>query len=179
MHSTMDKTILYSLKKGEESAFKVLFDQYHKKIFYVGRKMGLSVEEAEDIVQESFIQLWRQRESIDSEKNIGGLIKIIAKRLIYKKYSKLRLMRELFEQNLDEQSIIDYESSKDEEENVDKEILLTIINNLPRERKKILNLYYTEGLSAKEIAEYLNISVRTVENQLYRTKKDIKKKMNK
>ena len=163
------------LKAGAEKAFKSIFDEYHQKVFFVCRQMGLRVEDAEDVVQETFFQLWKQRQGIDEEKNIVGLIQIIAKRLVIKKMEQQKKVEILNESITTKSS---EEKGNRLNESPISQALQKLINELPEGRRKMLNMYYHEGLSVKEISLALDLSPRTVENQLYRAKKVLKNQLN-
>lgn len=170
----MQKSVILKLKKGSEKAFKSLFDEYHRKVYFVCRKMGLEVEDAEDVVQETFFQLWKQRQEIDEDKNIGGLIKIIAKRLVIKKIEQVKKVAEWNDTIIHQPH---EEKTTEGNEHPINHALQRLIAEFPEGRKTILEMCYREGLSAKEIAKSLNISARTVENQLYRSKKMLKDRL--
>ena len=143
-------------------------------VFGICLKMGLSKENAEEVVQDTFIQFWRQRKTIDEDSGILGLLQIIAKRLVIK---KINAEVKVFEFNPDKQN------SEVDTTNLNapfnSELLNTKLEKLPFAQKQIINLFYIQGLSTIEISEYLGVSGRTVENNLYRAKKKLKKILNK
>ena len=136
--------------------------------------MGLQALDAEEIVQETFLMLWAQRDTLDENKSVVGLIKVISKRLIIKKIQK----------EIRERDYQEYKKyfSRNSDASLEKEILWNEIikeiekgiTELPDGKKEILNLVVNDGLSIKEVAEKLKISERTVESQLYQARKKLK-----
>ena len=143
-------------------------------VFGICLKMGLSKENAEEVVQDTFIQFWRQRKTIDEHSGILGLLQIIAKRLVIK---KIKSEVQVVEFNADKLSLQSDTSNLDSTFN--SELLSTKLQKLPYAQKQIINLFYIEGLSTIEISEHLGVSGRTVENNLYRAKKKLKKILSK
>ena len=128
--------------------------------------MNLKREDAQDIVQETYIQFWRQRNSIDEHKGVLGLLKIIAKRLVLKKVNSKQREVELSMNVIDRKEIDNNEFTRVPSPN----LLKRNIEKLPKRQKQIINLFYFEGLTTIEIANHLGISERTVENNLYRAR---------
>lgn len=158
------------IKKGSETHFKILFDETHRIIFGVCLKMNLKREDAEDIVQETYIQFWIQRNSIDEHRGVIGLLKIIARRLVFKKVSSKQREVEL-SMNVPDRKEVD---NNDLKGILSPNLLKRDIEKLPKCQKQIINLFYFEGLTTVEISNYLGISGRTVENNMYRAKKKLR-----
>lgn len=159
----------YQIKKGSEKHFKLFFQKTQGIVFGVCAKMGLSQEDSEEIVQDTYIQFWRQRETLNEKDGVLGLLKIIAKRLVYKKLNAKKEVISL--------SAIPEKEDKEvnnKEQPIDKELLEKYLEELPKNQGLIIRLFYLQGLSNEEISDYLNISIRTVENSLYRAKLKLK-----
>lgn len=157
------------IKKDSEKHFKIFFQETHAVVFRVCIKMGLNQEDAEDIVQDTFVQFWKQRDSIDENNGVIGLLKLIAKRLVIKKINKKELL-------ISNDFEVLHKVSDDTNHNrvVNSNLIKENIERLPLAQKEIITLFYLEGLTTIEIANYLKISTRTVENNLYRAKKRFK-----
>lgn len=162
-------SLSYHIKKGSASHFKLFFDETHRVVYTVCMKMGLSQEDAEEIVQDTYVQFWKQRDNIDENDGIIGLLKLIAKRLVIKKINKREPQ---LQNNLEEVKKI---SDEVDAPHIFKAALLKdTVEQLPQVQKEIIKMFYFEGLTTIEISEYMNISVRTVENNMYRAKKKLK-----
>ena len=174
-----DSEITQALKKGNKAAFKALFDRYHKKVYNASRRMNINHEDAEGVVQDVFLTIWEKRKLLDSELSINAFLLTIAKRLVYnkirasvvrKRHSDEVIESEITWKNNTEDYIIFSELEQNAQAGIEK---------LPENRKHIFMLSKEHGLNNDEIAEKLDISKRTVENQLYRATKAIKEHINK
>ncbi|WP_131538813.1 RNA polymerase sigma factor [Pedobacter nototheniae] len=171
-HVNPDFNLIRGFKGGQKGTVLILYDRYYSKVYNSIKTFNLSPDEIEDIVQETFIQIWSQRERLDENQQIIGLLKTIAKRLTWK---KIYLKQKRNEENIDN-CLEPLSSSKSDDgiilkqtqENIENAIL-----KLPTSQQRIFNLYYKFDFSAAEIAKDLNISQRTVENQIYKARKKL------
>lgn len=142
--------------------------------------MNICHEDAEGVVQDVFLTIWEKRTLLDKDLSINAFILTIAKRLVYKKV-RANIVRSnhresviLEEKENSQNSAEDYIIFSELEQNA-----IAGIDNLPENRKQIFMLSKQNGMTNDEIAEQLHISKRTVENQLYRATKAIKKHIDK
>ncbi len=158
--------LIQKLKAGDSAAFETLFGLYAGKLFYFVNKYLDLKEEAEEIVQDVFLNLWKHKKEIRSEKAFKSYLYQIAlnnirnyfnKKLVQEKHKQLIAQNYLFEKASDADEL-DYESVI---KKVDQ-----LIDQLPSKRKEIFLLSRKEGLDISEIANYLNISEATVKNQI-------------
>lgn len=158
--------LIQKLKAGDSAAFEILFGLYAGKLFYFVNKYLDLKEEAEEIVQDVFLNLWKHKKEIRSEKAFKSYLYQIAlnnirnyfnKKLVQEKHKQLIAQNYLFEKESDADKL-DYESVI---KKVDQ-----LIDQLPPKRKEIFLLSRKEGLDISEIANYLNISEATVKNQI-------------
>ncbi|WP_103072088.1 RNA polymerase sigma factor [Aquimarina sediminis] len=156
------------IKKGSEKHFKLFFDDTHAMVYKTCVKMGLTQEDAEEIVQDTYVQFWKQRDAIDENKGVLGLLKLIAKRLVLKKINKKDVSFVSGDQDKTT------EDAKEQPQKLNSDLLLKNIEKLPFSQQQIIKLFYLEGLSTIEISDFLEVSGRTVENNLYRAKKNLK-----
>ncbi len=174
-----DKHLINALKKGDEQAFKTLFDQYHLRLFHFLFGFLKSKEDTEEIIQETFLRIWEIREQIWEDYPFDSLLFRIAKNSSLN-YSRKKINRAVFEKDfgffsdLSDYSADQYILSKEIQT-----IIETILNGLSAKRKEIFLLQKIEGLSRQEIAEKLNISVITVDHQLSKANKQVKNELQK
>ena len=158
--------LIRAFKKGDSRAFEKLFQEYHKKLYAFLFHLLHSKEDAEEIVQDTFIKVWEKREDFIDGYSFDSFLFTIAKNA-FLNLNRKKINRVVFEDHLNFLEEIspggtdDYIIFKET-----KEIINTIIEGLPPKRKEIFLLRKIEGLSRKEIAEKLDISVITVDNQL-------------
>jgi RNA polymerase sigma-70 factor (family 1) len=169
-----DDLLVTRIRHGNKDAFRLLYTRYNKKIYFFSlRYLGNNVE-AEELVQSVFINVWENRESLDASLPVKSYIYKAAVNYIYN-YLKKKAIRTKF---IESEIIRGENSSNLTYEQVffhDLEISInSIINSFPECQQKIFKLSRIEGLSHKEIAKKLDLSERTVENQVYRSLKIIR-----
>ena len=169
--------VVEQLRAGSKEAFRSLFDVFGPRIHAFALSYLKNEADAEELLQEVFLKLWEIRASLDSSKNIKSFLFKICINLIYDFIRRKNI----------EQAYLDY-SGKNDPSSVDNtwhEVIYNdMLNNLqqlvaamPEQRQRIFRLSKEDGFSNEEIAKYLNLSRRTVENQLYRAVSFLKDKL--
>lgn len=165
---------IQQLISGDESAFRMIYDQYSDKLYKLAFRFLKDREQSEEIVQETFIKLWLSREKLDPNGNIWLYLYVIGKRL------SLNKLREIYKStDLTRQLLLYIKEAKN---NTEEDILVydleqfteKIINLLPRQQQLIYKLSRREGYSHKEIADQLHISPNTVKNHMVEALKTLK-----
>jgi RNA polymerase sigma-70 factor (ECF subfamily) len=169
--------IILQLKEGSKEAFRTLFDTFGPKIHAFAKSYLKNDEDAEELLQDVFLKLWEIRANLDTSKNIKSFLYKICVNLIY----------DLIRRKNIEQAYLEYSGQNHPSfgENTWHEVIYNdMLNNLetfvaamPEQRQRIFRLSKEEGLSNDEIATQLNLSKRTVENQLYRAVSFLKEKL--
>ncbi|MGO1245304.1 MAG: RNA polymerase sigma factor [Sphingobacterium sp.] len=154
----------------DEESFRVVFDKYYNRIYSGFLKKTESHELAQDLTQQTFIKFWKYRESYNPQLSIE--IQLFRKgKLIFidwlRKESKDRQMIDTLKQ---QNRIPLNDLSSDLKDSLNK-----AIDQLSPMRKEVFSLAYIEGYSHKEIAEKLNLSVRTVETHVYKSLQQLRK----
>ncbi|WP_258104723.1 RNA polymerase sigma factor [Marinoscillum sp. MHG1-6] len=169
--------LVEKLKAGDEKAFGRLYDHFSAKLYNTCRKMWLDHQDAEGVVQEVFIKLWRRREYLDPELSINSYLLSITRSLVIKHFRD-RAYKTAYEQyaisNMDSRSNIteDYIIFANMED-----LSAKALDELPDKQKQIFMMKNVDFHSVEEISDKLGISVRTVENQIYRATKSLKEKL--
>ena len=163
-----DADLTRRVKSGEKEAYQALFERYAPKIYHFALSYLKSTADSEELVQDVFLKVWEKRDILDATQNIKAFIFKIAINTIYD-----FIRRKNIENAFQEFSKANYApDSNNTWDTVIFEEMQTTINSLvaqmPEQRKKIFKLSKNKGLSNDEIAQELNLSKRTVENQLYR-----------
>jgi len=169
-----DSILVDGIRQDEKNAFKSLYDRYSKKIYFFSLKyLGNNIE-AEELVQSVFINIWENRKTLDPGNSVKSYIYKAAVNYIYNYLKKKAIRTRYFESEFAKGEIhsnTTYEQVflHDLERSID-----SIIETLPSQQQKVFQLSRYEGLTHKEIARKLDLSERTVENQIYRSLKIIK-----
>lgn len=172
--------LVIRLVQGDERAFEELYKLFSEKIYQIARRMNLSHEDAEGVVQEVFLKIWKNRSKLDPELSINAYLIAIVRSLVIKKAKKdarffafqqykIPLVQQISSPGADDELIFSEFSQLTKE----------IIEQLPPAQKRIFQLRYFENLSVSEIADQLNISKRTVENQVFRSTSLVREKLTK
>ncbi len=162
----LDNTALNNLRTGNEKFFEKLFrDNYASLCGYAVRYIGDS-DQAEEVVQDMFFNFWQKRESLDIQTSVEAYLFRSVRNACLNLLKHLKVSDKYRESNKI--------SMQEQEKRADdivvalelEERIETAIEELPKERKRIFKMSRHEGLKYKEIAEQLNISIKTVEVQM-------------
>ncbi|MFY0598357.1 MAG: sigma-70 family RNA polymerase sigma factor [Cyclobacteriaceae bacterium] len=172
-----DKSTVKRIKKGDTQAFKVLYDKYADKILHTALSLNLSQMDAEGVVQEVFLRIWKNRSSLDESLSINSYLLTIAKSYILK-----NLRRKTYQQAFENYSFLNGVTSSNQVEDYiifsDMEsISRGVIDELPKQQRQVFMMKTQEHLSIEEISNKLEISQRTTENHFFRATKTIKDKL--
>ncbi len=176
---TSDFVLIRKLKKGNKAAFGELYTKYKDKLYFFCLKHLNSEYLAEEALQETFIKVWKSREIIDENQNFEGfLFTLIKNTLINFIKSDKRRKNHQELSSLDKNKITE-DTSNTIIFNDYVEIMNKAIDSLSQKRKEVYQLSRKEGLSHKEIAIKLGISVNTVEIHIGKALRDIKEYLEK
>lgn len=148
--------------KGHRISQKELYDQHKSQMYTLAYRITNSFEDAEDVLQEGFLKVFRNLESFNKESKLSTWIHTIIVRTAYKKIKETVNYRLIDEIEVDSIVEITYPS--------DTEYLETAIQNLPVGYRTVFTLYEIEGFKHQEIAELLEISTNTSKTQLRNAK---------
>jgi|TARA_B100001059_G_scaffold187933_1_gene190278 RNA polymerase sigma-70 factor (family 1) len=175
----LEKDFLFveKLKKGDYNAYTLLMNNYYKNLCGYANLFTKDPSKSEDIVQNVFVKLWVYRKKVDSNIPIKRYLHKSVYNEFIDQYRKNKSVISLEEKHLRTiNTIIDDNS-------FDIEKLMTRVNNeiekLPEKCKKVFILNKKEGLTHDEIAEYLQISKKTVEGHITRAFKILNQKLGK
>lgn len=172
-----EKEIFLRISQGDEAAFTEMFFHYTARIHPFIKKMTRSEEITEEIVQDVFVSLWRNREKLPEINNYTAYIFTIASNRTFN-YLKTKA-REIV--RLQELTKVEKSFTNVTEETIDlnesKDLINKLVNRLTPQKKLIYQLTREQGLSHDEIAVQLNISKNTVKNHLVQTLKFLRENL--
>jgi len=162
--------LLEECKKGNRRAQYKLYKQYSKAMYNLAYRITNSREDAEDILQETFIECFRNLASFRFESTFGSWLKtiLINKSINFMRKKKLTLV---FSENLP-----DVEDENTDDDKIDYEITSVhkCIEMLPDGYRVVLALYLLEGYDHSEIARILGITESTSKSQYSRAKSKLR-----
>ena len=159
------------IQPGSAAAFEKMYYQFHEKLYYYFLKRTGSADVTQELVQLTFIKVWRYFDNLDETIPLSRQIFRIARTNL------VDVLRQKAQQRVvpvDPELLSpepDMPAALIQRENM--QLLHRAIELLPAERKKIFQ-YRINGLTNKEIAEHLSLSVKTVENHVNRAIKQIR-----
>ncbi|MCG6191015.1 RNA polymerase sigma-70 factor [Maribellus maritimus] len=165
------------IKSDDVDAFKKLYDLYCQQLLKFISQYLKETTEAEEIIQDVFLSVWENRKNLQIDKSVKSYLFRIAVNKVYN-HLKRKVVERKFQYYLIHNDI---NSENDIEDKIYfkelKETIDQIISQLPDKQRKIFQLSRLDGTPHSEIAKKFNISIRTVENQIYRAGKFIKSKL--
>ncbi len=163
--SYTDDSLLTLFSNGDQAAFTVLYERFYRQVLQFARRYTDEAE-AQDITADAFVHLWRKREQFTHIKAVSTFLFVITRNrcydLIRHKKVKTRHENEL-RAMMDDHYCNDFFLEQVRLELV--KLLRSEIEKLPEKMREVLLLSFREGLKPAQIAEKLNISVKTVSNQ--------------
>lgn len=169
--SSKNIELIRNIKRGDSHSLELLFRRLYPRLCAYAQKFLQNLDDSEEIVQELFYTLWKNRDQLNENLSLNSYLFISVKNrclnFLESKKSKSKhaeLLWYLYSETSTEnnnafQQLVAYDFEKD---------LGMAIDNLPKECKKIFELSRFEGLKYQEIAQRLNISIKTVETQMSR-----------
>ncbi|WP_159520673.1 RNA polymerase sigma-70 factor [Sunxiuqinia indica] len=169
-----DKILFNEIKKGNKVVYESLFHEYYESLVHYAEKFIFDQAEAEDLVQELFIDIWDKSRKIDIATSIKSYFYQAIRNRCLNHLKSLKVK--------DKHHVLYIEAilgSDDEEvEFIDLDILNKIeksIDELPPQMARVFRLKLLDGMKQDEIASELDISVNSVKTQLKRARVKLRK----
>jgi len=164
------ENVIDRCKKGDVRAFRELYDAYSAAMYNICLRMTNNVSDAEDTLQEAFIQVHRHIHKLERESSISAWIKRI---VVNHCLNTLRKKKVYFE-DVDEVEVMTEEGVDEAQHTWTVAAVKSAIHDLPQGYRTVLNLYLFEEYSHREIAEMLGITESTVKTQYMRAKEKVR-----
>ncbi len=161
------------IKNGNVAAFKMVYHQYHNKLYFFVLKHTQSVYLAEETVQLTFIRLWEKKASLSCDFELSFQVFRIAKSIMIDLLRKQSVQHRHMGLLTEEPAALHMEFDLSKKEELQR--VYHCIEQLSPVRRHVFKMSRFEGLSHKKIAEQLSISPRTVENHILRAVHQLKK----
>jgi RNA polymerase sigma-70 factor, ECF subfamily len=167
--------IVKRLIRDDKKALDEIYTIFYPRLYTFSKSFLKVDDDINDILQDVFVKIWMNRDNIKNVETFNAYIFTITKNAIVS-YFREKIKIQDFETRLKKRSISEFTFSADSFEYDDmKEKAYQIIEQLPEKRKEIFKLCREEGLSYKEIAEKLGISVKTVEDHIMHANRFLRK----
>jgi RNA polymerase sigma-70 factor (ECF subfamily) len=167
LYTDDDHLLWQKIREGSVESFRLLYDKYWKEVYLEALKKLRNRDQAEDISQDIFANLWMKRQEFQIA-NLPAYLHMSVRNRVLDMFEKEKRYIP-FEELLNSDPQTDHDRA-------DGAVLRheflsaykALVEELPAQRKKIFRLHYDEGLSTEEIAGELQLSRKTIQNQLGR-----------
>ncbi len=170
--------IIDKLTRGDKAALKALFDLYYKDLVVRLYRMVPDLQLAEDIAQEVFIHLWDKRNVIQIKHSVYNYLLVASRNRLF---NHLRTKRLKMTEITDE-SMPHYDTTENAQQDMEaiemKQYIQNAIDALPVKTRTIFVMSRFENMNYKEIAGALGIKIKTVEYQMSKALKYLRKQLN-
>ena len=177
MERENDVQLIRRILSGNDEAFSVLVRKHQKSIHALAwRKVG-DFHIAEEITQDTFLQVYKNLAQLKNPNQFGGWIYVIANRLCLKWLQKNKLSMQSLDdtpaEEIEEVSYTHYASDQRQAEVTEDrhELVKKLLAQLPESERTVVTLYYLGEMTAKEIGKFLGVSVNTIKSRLRRGRK--------
>ncbi|MDF2431334.1 MAG: hypothetical protein JWP44_965 [Mucilaginibacter sp.] len=171
LHLCNDNELTDLLKDGDDAAFTEIYNRYWRKLYFVAYKLLKDVDNAEEIVQEVFLAIWKKRKSIDIQ-SLTQYLGAMTRYAVYRHLAKEKQQKEK------ENAIGVLKAADTAEIDIDNKILLEFIfnlsNKLPEKCRLVFQYNKLHDISLSDVAEQLNISQKTAEGHLTKALRSIR-----
>lgn len=167
--------LIQQCKQNNLQAQAQVYQLFAGKLFALSLKYSSNYQDAEDVLQDSFITVFNKIHQYENKGSFEGWLKRIVINKALQKYREktpLRLIKE--EQNLENKEEFIYDI---DETIIDVNFLLELIQQLPDRYRLVFNLYVLDNFSHKDIAKMLEISEGTSKSNLSRARSILKQKI--
>lgn len=159
-----DHKLLQLVAQHDQAALRLLYQRYWTSLYDMAYRRLKDAQQAEEIVQDVFINIWKLRESLEID-NPGAYLRTAVRHRVLNYVTRNKAADSFYEP----MALLLADSGRADELLLRKELLKLLrlyIETLPAKRKQIFLLHLYTNLSTKEIAERLSVSQKTVQNQI-------------
>lgn len=162
----MEKQVLETLRLGNESAFEMIFKTYYQPLCRYAYSFLQDKEEAEEVVQSSFITVWDKRNDLTIETSVKAYLYRMVRNsclnvIKHEKVKQQHVAHELAVSEVSHESVSQKVHASELETKISE-----AMKTLPEQCRLVFQLSRFEDLKYQEIADQLQISVKTVENHM-------------
>lgn len=164
--------------KNNELDFEVIIEEYSGYIYKIIENMAiqyLSKEDIEEIISDTFVVLWKNRDKLDKTKDLSPYIAGITKNLVREKTRVINIHNDISDYENIIQDFFKIDMLCEQREKI--AIIDKAVKNMKKIDIEIFELYYYSSMKYNEISNILNISEFTIKSKLFRIRKKIRKEL--
>lgn len=178
IYKTQDDIELVALlKEGDRLAFNEIYIRYWPLLFRHARRMLHDEDEAMDIVQDIFANLWTKSETLFFTNSLSAYLYTSVRNKTVNVINKGKLHESYINSLQEYINAGTYETDEQVRYNEFAKLIEKEVNNLPPKMREIFELSRNQGFSYKQIAKQLNLADETVKKQIYRALKTLRSRL--
>lgn len=174
MHDLNDTILIQKIRDGCEKAFREMYDRYHVQMYFIAKKYLKDTNLAEDAVQDIFVKVWEKRHNLDHVNSVNSYLFTMVRNhvlnMLRDRKSELISISAVKEKKLPAKNPTEDNLQYSEYETVFRKG----VNELSGRKREVFELRTLKGLTNSEVAELLQIHVRTVKTHYYNSSKFIR-----
>lgn len=181
----LESQLVKLVLKGDQNAFSQLVDLYQEKLYHMAYRMLNNRQEAEDVVQDTFLRVYNNLEKYDDTMKFSTWIYRIATNLCIDRLRKRKPVYSLDAESSDYEGLDGYSMIPSDNRTPESELLISetqsiihqAIDTLPPKYKSVMILRYIHELSLQEVGEVLDMPVTTIKTRVHRGREFLRKKL--
>ena len=165
MLDKVDVSLIRGAADGDRDCLAGLYDRYSPALLAIGRRILGDRREAEDLLHDVFLEVWRQASDYDEAR--GSVRAWLLMRMRSRALDRRKAA--VFSRRADlppSDSVAEPPASEDPALGADRDVVRRALASLPNEQRLVLELGYFEGLSSSEIAERVSAPIGTVKSRV-------------
>lgn len=166
------KELINECRNNNRKAQKELYDRFSSNLFASCLKYAPNYEEAQDILQDTFITIFKKIDQFKDEGSFEGWCRRIAVNTALQHYRKKKVFNLVNENQIKDEEVIE------ETDDIDLKNLLAMVQQLPDRYRMVFSMYVLDGYAHKEIAKSMNITEGTSKSNLARARQHLKEMIN-
>ncbi len=178
-HPLSDFVLFAKIKEGDIRAFETLFKRYYEPLCLFGHKMTHEMDTAEEIVQQLFYTLWKERASVHIVLSVKSYLYKSVRNQVLHHVEHMRV-RERYQTmmsgNMQENALHDTPQDILEYKELEQQFELAL-EAMPQRRRDIFRMNRFEGKKYEQIAQELSLSVKTIEAEMSKALQALRKTM--
>ena len=176
METKEDVQLIHDILSGNDDAFSTLVQKYQRSVHALAWRKISDFHYAEEITQDTFLQAYKKLSTLKNPHQFAGWLYVIANRLcinwLQRNKSAMQSLEGTSVQEINRLTYERYASEERESEATERryEIVQKLLERLPESERTVMTLYYLGEMTAKEIGNFLGVSVNTIKSRLRRAR---------
>ncbi|RJG17613.1 RNA polymerase sigma factor SigW [Paenibacillus thiaminolyticus] len=183
--NTLEKRLARLARKGDTRAFAEIVELYKDKIYHLAYRMLNNRHEAEDVVQDTFLRVYRNLDRYDENQKFSTWIYRIGTNLCIDRLRKRKPNYSLDAEMTEQEGVDGYAMIPSDDRTPESYLIVSetqrmvqeAINSLPSKYRSVMVLRYLQDMSLQEISDVLDMPVTTIKTRVHRGREFLRKKL--